>query len=142
MIYASRDDLVKAYGANAVTRVSVRDEDPDGSQTVAAALAYASSLIDAQLSVRFALPLAIVPALLITLCAELAVPYMANTADQMTEQFQKRADQARADLEAIAKGRMNLGLPALNADDSPRPVLAQVTPGRSKLFTRDDLRGL
>lgn len=143
MTYATRDDLVQAYGENLVKRASSgRAEDPTGASAVAGALSFADSMIDAQLSVRFALPLSSVPAVLRQVAVDLAVARMANSADLMTDELRRREDRARSDLRAIAEGRMNLGLPAKDATEAGRPVLAQVSPGGSKIFTRDSLRGL
>lgn len=139
MTYATRDDLVAAYGEDAVVRLSVRDEDPDGAQAVARGLAHADGVIDAKLSVRFTLPLPTVPTVIATIAADLAVARMATTADLMTDEVTRREKNARRDLEEIATGRMNLGLPSAGPSDLPRPILG---PGGQKLFTRDSLRGV
>lgn len=141
-MYAQSADLVAAWGQDTVTRLSVSDSDPSGQGTTAAALAYASSIIDAQLSVRFALPLAEVPQVLTDVAVDLTIDRLANSADQSTEIIRDRAKRARTDLREIADGRMHLGLPARSPTDSPRPVLARVTPGVDKMMTRSTLRGL
>lgn len=139
-MYASRTDLEQAYGLSMVERLSIRPDDPDGSESVARALAYAEGLIDAQLSVRFALPLAAVPPMLTTIAVDLAIGRMATTADLGTDEMRRREDRARSELRQIAKGEMNLGLPSADAPLArPRPVLG---PGGSKVFNRDSLRGL
>ena len=143
-MYASRDDLVQAFGEQAVSRLSSgRSEDPQGASTVAGALAYASALIDAQLSARFALPLDVVPAVLRDVATDLALARMATSADAMTDEYRRREERARADLRAIADGRMNLGLPARSPADTGRPVVGRVSdPGVDKMFNRAGLRGL
>ena len=143
MTYATRDDLVQAYGGLAVTRLSTgRAEDPDGTSTVAGALTYADGVIDAQLSARFALPLPVVPVVLRDVAVDLALTRMAASADAMTDEYRRREERARADLRAIAEGRMNLGLSARGPEDTGRPVLARVgPPGVDRLFTRGGLRG-
>ncbi len=142
MTYATRDDLVTAYGQDMVDRLSIRMEDPDGSQTVARALNYSDGLIDAQLSVKFVLPLPVVPQLLVDVAVDLAIGRMADSPDIATDEIRRREERARADLKAMADGRMNLGLPAKGPSDSPQPVLARIQGGGDRLFTREDLRGL
>lgn len=147
MTYATRDDMVQAYGEQLVTRLSKRPEDPTGAGVVAGALAHADSLIDAELSVRFALPLAEVPVVLRQLAVDLAVTRLPTSADTMTDELRRRGEVARKDLRAIAEGRMNLGLPARGPTDTGRPVLGPVTgmvggPSAAKMFTRGSLRDL
>ncbi len=141
-MYAQSADLVAAWGQDTVTRLSVRDGDPTGATNVAAALTYATGLIDAQLSVRFALPLSTVPQALVDICVDMAIDRLANSADQSTEIIRDRAKSARANLDRIADGKMHLGLPAKTPGESPRPVLARTTPGIDKIMTRETLRQL
>ncbi len=148
MTYATRDDLVQAYGEIAVTRLSSgRAEDPTGASTVAGALTYAAGVIDARLSARFALPLPQIPVVLRDVAVDLALSRMATSADGMTDEYRRREARALADLRAIAEGHMNLGLPARGPADTGRPVIAPGSPvvglsGVSKLFSRGSLRGL
>jgi phage gp36-like protein len=141
MAYATLDDLVLSWDSDVVSRLSIRPEDPDGSQTVGRALDNASALIDAQLSVRFTLPVPTVSPILVKICVDLAVAEMAIGADLMTDIIDKRESRARADLKLIAEGKMNLGLPTASTSESdrPKPIFG---PGGAKLFTRDRLRGL
>ena len=140
-MYAVAADLERAYGRETIERLSTSDEDPDGSERTAEALAHARSVVDAHLSTRFRLPLPHVPDLLRAIAADLAVARLAVAADQLIELYQGREKRALADLERIAAGKMNLGLPELDAPAAggPRPVFG---PGGSKLFTRDSLRSL
>ena len=141
MAYATLDDLVLGWGSDVAARLSIRPEDPDGSQTVGRALDDASARIDAQLSVRFTLPIETVSPILVKICVDLAVADMAIGADLMTEIIGARETRARADLKLIAEGKMNLGLATLSPaeSDRPKPIFG---PGGSKLFTRSKLRGL
>ena len=147
MTYATREDMVQAYGEQLVMRLSKRPEDTTGAGAVAGALAYAASVIDAELSVRFALPLAEVPAVLRQVAVDLAVTRLPTSADTMTDELRRRSEVARKDLRAIAEGRMNLGLPARSPTDTGRPVLGPVAglvgeASAGKLFTRGGLRDL
>lgn len=141
MAYATRDDLVEAWGADTVTRLSTRGgQDP--ADVVARALDYAGGAVDAQLGVRFALPLESTPVVLRDVVVDTALGRLAVSADLATETILDREKRARTTLREIAEGRMSLGLPARTPGESPRPVLARVQGGGSKLFTRDELRGL
>lgn len=141
MPYATGDDLVEAWGADTVTRLSTRGGQ-DAAEVVARALDYAGAMIDAQIGVRFALPLDATPVVLRDVAVDLAIGRLAVSADLATELMTDREKRARTTLREIAEGRMSLGLPARTPGESPRPVLARVLPGGDKLFTRDDLRGL
>jgi phage gp36-like protein len=144
MTYATRTDLEAAWSEQTVLRLAARDGDESGGVAEAAALAYADNLINAQLGVRFALPLPQVPPLLVSVGVDLAIDRLAATADMATDLVVERGKQARADLKAIAEGRMELGLPtrvlgsSTNAGPSVRPI---VGPGGSKLFG-PETRGL
>ena len=138
-MYAGRADLVEAFGSDTVDRLSIRPEDEDGSEATARALTYADGLIDAALSVRFSLPLPAVPMILTAIACDLAMARLASAdAAQLTDDLKHREKQARADLTAIAEGRMNLGLPSVHQGERPQPIVA-ATGG--KLFTRPRLRG-
>jgi phage gp36-like protein len=140
-MYASRDDLEKTFGPELIARLAIREDDPEGTETVARALAYADGLVDASLSVRFVLPFAEVPPILKDVALDLALVRLATGVDAttLTDDLKARDKTARGLLERIAKGEMNLGLPARDASDRPQPI-ASSTGG--KLFTRDRLRGL
>lgn len=139
MTYATRDDLIAAFGQDSVDRLSIRSEDLDGSETVARALSYAEGVISGRLSVRFTLPLAVVPVVLRDIACDLAMARMASDAVSLTDDLKHREKTARADLDRIADGKMNLGLPSADAGERPQPIAASTG---GKLFTRDGLRGL
>jgi phage gp36-like protein len=144
MTYATRLDLEAAWSEQTVLRLAARDGDETGGEAVNAALAFADNLINAQLGVRFALPLPQVPPLLVSVGVDLAIDRLAATADMATDLIIERGKQARADLKAIGEGKMELGLPtrvsggAGSGGPSVRPI---VGPGGSKLFG-PETRGL
>jgi phage gp36-like protein len=146
MTYATRLDLEAAWSEQTVLRLASRDGDETGSAAVGAAISYATNVIDAQLGVRFALPLPVAPPLLVSIGVDLAIDRLAATADMATDLIIERGKQARADLKAIATGQMELGLPTRvvggatggTAGPSVRPI---VGPGGSKLFG-PETRGL
>lgn len=139
-MYATRDDLNAAYGPELVARLAMRPEIEDDAQTVARALADVAGVIDARLSVRFALPLPVVPSVLVAIAVDLVIARLASGEGgvSLTDDLKRREDQARADLKAIAEGKMNLGLPVANQGERPSPIVSSTG---GKLFARSSLRG-
>lgn len=137
MNYATRDDLIAAFGQDAVDRLAIRPEDEDGSQAIARALLYADGVIDARIGVRFTLPLPAVPDVLRGIASDLAMARLASDATGLTDDLKHREKLARTDLDRIAEGKMNLGLPSASAGERPQPIAASTG---GKLFTRDSLR--
>lgn len=137
MTYATRDDLISAFGQDAVDRLAIRPEDQDGEQTVARALSYADGVINGRISVRFTLPLPEVPAVLRDIACDLAMARMAGDATSLTDDLKHREKIARADLDRVADGKMNLGLPPVLAGQQAQPISAS---SGGKVFTRDSLR--
>lgn len=140
-MYATRDDLNAAFGPDMVERLAARHGVEDDATTVARALSHAAGVIDGRLSVRFTLPLPVVPPVLRDLACDLAIARLASTdgAIGLTDDLKRREDQAMTSLKAIAKGEMNLGLPVAHQGERPQPIVASTG---GKLFTRDRLRGL
>lgn len=136
MTYATRDDLNAAFGPDLVERLAARLDVHDAT-TVARALSHAAGVIDGRLSVRFTLPLPAVPAVLRDIACDLAIARLASDATNLTDDLKRREDQALANLKAIAKGEMNLGLPSADTGERPQPIAAS---SGGKLFTRDSLR--
>lgn len=139
-MYATRDDLNAAFGPDLVERLAARHGVEDDGPTVARALSHASGVIDGRLSVRFTLPLPVVPDLLRDIACDLAVARLASTDGGigLTDDLKRREDQSLANLKAVAEGRMNLGLPVAHQGDRPKPIVSSTG---GKLFTRDRLRG-
>ncbi len=138
-MYATRDDLNAAFGLDLVDRLAVRPEDEDGEATVARALSYAEGVVSGRLSVRFTLPLPEVPPVLRDIACDLAIARLAGDVTSLTDDLKHREKRARADLDAIADGKMNLGLPAVSEGERPQPL---VSSSGGKLFTRPAMRGL
>ena len=137
-MYATRDDLNAAFGPDMVERLAARPGIEDDATTVARALSHAFGVIDGRLSVRFSLPLPVVPDVLRDIACDLAIARLASDATGLTDDLKRREDQAMTSLKAIAKGEMNLGLPVAHQGERPQPI---VTSTGGKLFTRDRLRG-
>lgn len=137
-MYATRDDLNAAFGPEQVARLAARSEVEDDAATVARALSHAAGVIDGRLSVRFALPLPVVPDLLRDIACDLALARLASDATGLTDDLKRREEQALANLKAVAEGKMNLGLPVPHQGERPQPIVSSTG---GKLFTRDRLRG-
>lgn len=95
-------------------------------------------MIDGRLSVRFTLPLPVVPDLLRDIACDLALARLASDATNLTDDLKRREDQALSNLKAIASGDMNLGLPSVHQGERPKPMVAS---SGGKIFTRPQLRG-
>lgn len=137
-MYATRDDLNAAFGPDMVERLAARPGVDDDATTVARALSHASAVIDGRLSVRFTLPLPVVPDVLRDIACDLTIARLASDATSLTDDLKRREDQAMASLKAIAKGEMNLGLPVAHQGERPQPIVSSTG---GKLFSRDRLRG-
>ena len=137
-MYATRDDLNAAFGPDMVERLAARHGVDDDATTVARALSHASAVIDGRLSVRFTLPLPVVPDVLRDIACDLTIARLASDATSLTDDLKRREDQAMASLKAIAKGEMNLGLPVAHQGERPQPIVSSTG---GKLFSRDRLRG-
>lgn len=125
MTYATQADLVARFTESEIGQVA----DTDGSgeidpALVARALADADAEIDAALAVRYQLPLASVPPLLVRIACDLArFSFYTDAVPEVVALRQKNAVRLLAD---IAAGRVSLGLatpPA--AADSGNPVLVK-----------------
>jgi len=118
MAYATGQDIVDRYGLDYLVIPS--DDNCDGfadSTKVAAALADASAEIDKFLSTRFEVPLTDVGTnaawdWVVRCTCDLAVFYMAQTWDTMTDLIKMRAEACMKQLERIANGEINVGGPA------------------------------
>lgn len=137
-MYATRDDLNAAFGPDMVERLAARHGVDDDATTVARALSHADGVIDGRLSVRFTLPLPVVPDVLRDIACDLAIARLASDSTSLTDDLKRREDQAMASLKAIAKGEMNLGLPVAHQGERPQPIVSSTG---GKLFSRDRLRG-
>lgn len=147
MAYASQTDIETIYGAQALY---IADRDGDGVADVAAvtrALDAASDEIDTYLTVRYALPLASVPAVLGQLAVDIALYRLAASHDVLTEELRRRYEDAVAHLRRIARGEAGLPMPAVTdpetgesfGDGRPQPIVAG---GPPRLFSREKMRGL
>lgn len=147
MAYATRTDIETLYSAGALY---VADRDGDGTPEDAAivrALDGASGEIDAFLRVRYDVPVAPVPDLLVQIAVDIALYRLALSADVLSEEHRRRYEDALSQLKMLSDGRMMLPPPPVDPNDpdsapqldGPRPIVAS---GPPKIFSRDQTRDL
>jgi phage gp36-like protein len=107
MSYASQADIETIWGADFLADVLPDDVDP--ATAVARALEFAAREIDAHVSARYELPLALSPDVLISPCANIAVYVLANRHAALTTTIEERYKQAVELLQRIAEGKAGLG---------------------------------
>lgn len=133
MPYALPADLITSFGvAELIQQTDLTGSGEYNADTVARALTDASALIDGYVASRYSLPLAATPALLVTLCCDLA--RYALYVDAVPDIVQARRDQAVASLRDIAAGRVRLD--AGQGSDTPAAPsgLADVVQAGRKVF--------
>lgn len=124
MPYASLQDLNERFGTDEVTVAA--DRDGDGSADTAAvdrALEDATAEVDAYLAVRYALPLAEVPPIIVRLTADIAFHRLSPEAPASSEQRRTRYDEAVSLLKRIASGDVALGLEEAPARSGGAPYV-------------------
>ena len=123
MAYATRSDIEAIYQPELLVRIAYdRAAGEVDDNLVAAALNYASALIDSRLSQRYTLPLDPVPQIINGYCVDLAIYRMALTRDKLTQEMRQRYEDAVADLRDIAAGKAGLGNPTINPDTGSASV--------------------
>lgn len=133
MPYATQADMVSHFGERELIDLTDRFDVPLGlinAAVLAKALTRADAEIDGYLGVRFSLPLSVVPALLLDLACDIAHYhlYTLEVPDLVSERYKA----AIKTLQAIADGRVSLGLPAATPQGGG---LVEMVSG-PKLFSR------
>lgn len=118
MPYATLQNMEDIYGVAEVLLVADRNNDglidvnSDSTTVVDAALSGASDEIDTYLSNRYSLPLPTVPQPIVDKCVDLAMYRLAGAVPgQITDDRRARYKDAIAWLQAVAAGRVDLGIP-------------------------------
>jgi phage gp36-like protein len=145
MAYANETDIIALYGAELLDMLA--DKTGDGvrdAAAVARALDDAASLIDGYLSQRYTLPLAAVPALLKTLCIDIALYRLASNPALLSDDARRRYDDAVKFLRDIGAGKASLGLSAGGDGAASEAAGAQMIliESSDRVFSRDKLRNL
>lgn len=137
MAYATLADLTDRYGDAELTQLTDRAGAGAIDPAIAArALDDAAAEIDGYLAVRYALPLATVPTVLVRIACDIARYRLWD--DRASDEVRRRYEDARRVLERIAGGDVSLGLPA--ASGAPLE-LAEASIGNPRLFTRTETDG-
>lgn len=136
MPYASASDVVNRLGAD---HYALLTESRGGLPVdVDAALADASSLIDSYLAARYPLPLAATPAVLVSICVDIAAYRLATDAVRLDEETKARHKAAIDWLRDVGAGRA-----ALPGQPRPAPTVGGVTiiEGPARVLGRDQTEG-
>lgn len=121
MTYATQQDLVDRFGYDEIVQLTDRTGGNviDGT-VVALALADADAEIDAHLAARYSLPLASVPAIIVRIASDIARYRLWD--DRAPEEVRARYTDTVRVLEKLARGDIELGLPAASAPPLPAGV--------------------
>ncbi|HUO23124.1 MAG TPA: phage protein Gp36 family protein [Caulobacteraceae bacterium] len=139
MAYAAVTDLITRYSERELIQLTDQSTPPTDAidmDVAQAALDGGAMVIDGYVGVKYALPLATTPALLVELNCEIARYRL--YADQATEQVATRYKDAIATLTKIANGTVKIDVAGV--EPAPRPATVEASSNR-RLFDRRSLRG-
>lgn len=109
MTYATQQDLVDRFGSDELIQLTDRaNVGTIDSTVVARALGDADAEINGYLAAQYALPLAVVPAMLVRLACDIARYQL--FADRVTDSVRDRYKAAVALLKSLARGEAQLGV--------------------------------
>lgn len=137
MNYASQAEMEARFAASELIRLTAGNSaGAIDAARIAEVLGEADNLINASVGVRYQLPLAVVPDLLVDIACDIA-RYRLYPLD-VPEQVAARYKDARATLDRIADGRMVLEAAGIAASSSEPSGIA--FDSGSKLFSRTSMR--
>lgn len=126
-MYATVQDIVDRHGEAALLVVADRDDngmvDP---AVVGRALTDATSEIDTYLSLKYDLPLAEVPPVLVRICVDIAMYRLSPDAETDTDERRQRYEDAVDLLKRLATRTARLDLAETDGDALPRTKRVQV----------------
>lgn len=139
--YITREDLEQRFGVDEIEQLLDDDADDSESATetdsLTAAIADASNLIDGYLASQYTLPLSSVPDLVKKWAADIA---RFNLWDEKApEEIRNRYDDAIAALKDVAKGNIKLP-PGSDGEKPTSPTTGFDGFSNCRLFTEDTLR--
>lgn len=109
--YATVQDVIDRYGNDQLLLVADRDDDGLVDTTaVDTALADASAEMDAYLAVKYTLPFATPPLLLVHLCVDIAMYRLSNAGAVVTNERRRRFDDAQLILLRLSTGEASFGV--------------------------------
>lgn len=144
-MYATRADMEDLYGQEQIALVSTRyGEDAPNEGSIESALADASALIDTHIGTRYTLPLpqAVTAPVLRRPCVDIAIYYLASTADVLTEQIENRFKHAKSVLQKLGNGTIKLALDRDGDGKAEAQSNVITVEGPPRAFSRSKLRGL
>jgi len=137
--YATQADMALAFGDDELIQLTDRATPPAGAidaSVLARSLAAADALADNYLAVRYSVPLASTPAVLVEACCDIARYELTRGPGlRATEEIERRYTQRVAWLRDVAAGRATLG--AATETAAPNSAgLPEMTSG-GRVFARD-----
>lgn len=138
MTYATQADMQLAFGDAELIQLTDRSGALDAidASVLARALAAADALADNYLAVRYTVPLASTPAVLVEACCDIARYELTRGPGlRATEEIEKRYTQRVAWLRDVAAGRATLGAATETAEPASAG-LAEMTSG-GRVFARE-----
>lgn len=139
MTYATQADMTLAFGEAELIQLTDRTGTPDAIDVsvLARALAAADALADNYLAVRYTVPLASTPAVLVEACCDIARYELTRGPGlRATEEIEKRYTQRVAWLRDVAAGRATLGAATETAAPASAGLAEMTTGGR--VFAREE----
>lgn len=141
MPYATRQDIEGLWGPEFLLNLlptEVIEDEAAIDSAVSAALERASEEIDGHMSARYTVPFAVVPRVLVSPCANIAVYVLANRHTSLSQTIEDRYGHAIKFLMRIADGKAALGgdEPLVSTDPNSSTGGAYFE-ARDRRFTRD-----
>lgn len=140
MSYATQADMELAFGAAELVQLTDRADPPAGTidaTVLARSLAAADALADNYLAVRYGVPLASTPAVLVEACCDIARYELTRGPGlRATEEIEKRYTQRVAWLRDVAAGRATLGAATETATPNSAGLPEMTSGGR--VFAREN----
>lgn len=145
MTYATAGDIAEIYGAETLDRLT--DAGDAVPVSIAKALTFAASQIDAYIGTRYTLPLPAVPELIRMLAIDIAVYRIAQDHTRLTDEILRRYNDALDQLKALSAGRAVLPLAPSSSGITPEPAVISaptivVSEGPDRVMDRGRLRRL
>ena len=139
--YATDAQLQTYFGSEQY--LIAADRDGDGSPdtgVVADVIAKASEEIDSYLCVRYTLPLATVPGILLGICCDIWMYRISINSPAMTDEKRRRYEDAIGWLKSVAKGIAGIGVLEEGADVEDNAIVS--SDSEIRLFSRTKLAGV
>lgn len=137
MTYATKQNLIDRFGQVEIAQLTDRSAGTTIDDTVVSrALEDADAMINGYLQGRYTLPLASVPAMLVTVACNIARYQLFE--DRVTEIVRQRYEDAIAWLKDVAAGRVALGLDAAG-DETQQETGTVDYEANDRVFDQDSL---